>query len=336
MGVYSTNQARHLYVATGHVTGNIGNTAAVGTLSVGADAAKTHLYFEYKGHGGITRSDLIDVKNIMYAKAIRAKDMAYNPKAVIVELDNSVGIVGGQDYILRINFRQFAGMSDEDTYVKYGMVHATTGMSVSDFYKELATSLAKNFMRESTPLVNISLVDANDQYEPVLDKGVYTPAGTDTYKGVMIEEAEQPWVLGTLPQVPVYFDVFPTSIMVYGDEVIWGNVVDVAPNPQFAIHNGKKIADLEYFYMGERGDTYRGMGFPHTMQTKYVADASKAYDIIEIHYAYVGSNEASQKSEKDITIAILSSNSHGIANDIIGDINGIVPNLLQTLPQDSQ
>lgn len=33
-----------------------------------------------------------------------------------------------------------------------------------------------------------------------------------------------------------------------------------------------------------------------------MVDATKEYHVLDIHYAYVGSNEAVQKSEKDITI----------------------------------
>jgi hypothetical protein len=54
--------------------------------------------------------------------------------------------------------------------------------------------------------------------------------------------------------------------------------------------------------MGERGDVYRGVGFPNNFNTTYLVDPSKAYHTLDIHYAYVGSNEAVQKSEKDITI----------------------------------
>ena len=54
--------------------------------------------------------------------------------------------------------------------------------------------------------------------------------------------------------------------------------------------------------MGERGDIYRGVGFPNNIPTTYLVDPSKTYYTFDIHYAYVGSNEAVQKSEKTITI----------------------------------
>ena len=297
MSVFSTNQARQLYVATALKTPNVIASDAAGSIAVKTDKAKNHLYFEYMGQGGLTRSDLIDVKNVMYAKAVKADEMARELKAVTVTLNGNP--VGGQDYILKIVFRQFAGMSDEDIYTKFGMVHATSGMSASDFYKELALSLVKNFSRETTQLVKFTLTDSKDTAVPVT---ATTKAAslTGTYKALVIDEVEQDWVLGIKPQEPVYFDVLPGTVVVEGDEIVWGIVEDT--DPEGTVKNGKLIADLEYFCMGERGDIYRGNGWPNNIPTKYMVDASKEYHVLDIHYAYVGSNESVQKSEKDITI----------------------------------
>ena len=296
MGVFSTNQARHLYVATALKSPKVIASDAVGSIAVKADTAKNHLSFEYMGHGGLTRSDLIDIKNIMYVKATKADKMARELKAVTVTLNNAP--VVGQDYILKIAFRQFAGISDEYTYTKFGMVHATNGMSESDFYKELAISLVKNFSREATQLVQFALL-SGEEAVPVTNTTKASEL-TGTYKALVITEVEQDWVLGTKPQEAVHFDVAPGTVAVDGDEVIWGKVEDA--DSETSVKNGKAIADLEYFCMGERGDIYRGVGFPNNIPTKYMVDPSKEYHVLDIHYAYVGSNESAQKSEKDITI----------------------------------
>jgi predicted DNA-binding transcriptional regulator AlpA len=162
MSVFSTNQARHLYVATGLATDT---PTTLGNIFPKADTAKTHLYFEYMGQGGLTRSDLIDIKNIMYAKATKADKMARELKAVTVTLNGNP--VGGQDYILKIAFRQFTSPSDADIYTKFGMVHATSGMSASDFYKAMAISLFKNFSREEVQMVKFTLTDSEDEAVPV-------------------------------------------------------------------------------------------------------------------------------------------------------------------------
>lgn len=317
MAVFSVNQARHLYVAKEVKTPHVVSADAAGSIAVRTNKEKSHLYFEYKSADNLVRSDLIDVKNIMYAKATDAKDMQRELKAVTVTLDNTVNggsPVGGEDYILRIAFRQFVGMSDEDTYIKYGMVHAYNNMSASDFYKELAKSLVKNFSRELTPLVKFTLA-AGEEAVPV-DVNTKWDTLKGTYTALVIDEVEQPWVLGTMAQVPVYFDVYPTTITVDGDERIWGIVEDT--ESEGYVGNGKNIADLEYFCMGERGDIYRNIGWPNVITTTYLVDPSKEYYTLDIHYAYVGANESVQKSEKDITIV---SADKATINSIISAVN---------------
>lgn len=294
--VFSTNQARHFYVATA-ATGT-----AVGTLIAKATDDKSHVYFKYVGKGGETRSDLIEVKNIIYAKAKDASAMARPLKGYTVTLDSEVNEgapISGQDYILNISFTQFSSLGDESTYEKYGMVHATKGMTESDFYKTLAISLAKNFSRELTQLVKFTLEDTDGT-------GVEVTASTkaedltDTYVSLTIDEVEQDWVKGVKASVPVYFTVIPTTVTYEGDEVVWG-VVENAES-EVSVGNGKVIADMEYFYMGERGDIYRNLGWPNVVPTEYMVDPTLTYHTLDIHYAYVGSNESVQKSEKDITI----------------------------------
>lgn len=326
MATFSTNQVRQLYVAKALKTPHVLAGDAAGSIAVKNDTVKNHLYFEYKGADNLMRSDLIDIKNILYAKATDADDMAQELKAVTVTLDSNVNggaLVAGQNYILRIAFRQYVGMSDEDQYYKYGMVHAYTGMTASDFYKKLALSLAKNFSREVVPLVKFVLTNSDNKAVPV-DATTKEESLTETYTALVIDEVEQPWRLGIMEQVPVYFTVQPTTITVNGDERIWGTVEET--DPAGTIDNGKKIADLEYFCMGERGDIYRGVGFPHNIPTTYLVDPSVKYNVIDIHYAYVGSNESVQKSEKTITLVVpkvgaTNSVSNKLANDIITAIN---------------
>lgn len=326
MATFSTNQVRQLYVAKALKSSHVVVSDAAGSIAVKNDTAKNHLYFEYKGADNLMRSDLIDIKNILYAKAIDADDMAHELKAVTVTLDSNVNggaPVAGQDYILRIAFRQYVGMSEEDQYFKYGMVHAYAGMTASDFYKKLALSLVKNFSREVVPLVKFTLTNSSDTAVPV-DATTKESSLNETYKALVINEVEQPWRLGIMEQVPVYFTVQPTTITVNGDERIWGTVEDT--EPAGTIDNGKKIADLEYFCMGERGDIYRGIAFPHNIPTTYLVDPTIKYNVIDIHYAYVGSNEAVQKSEKTITLVVpkVGANnqaSNALANSIITAIN---------------
>lgn len=300
MATFSVNQVRQLYVATAFKTPHVLASDAAGSIAVKNDTAKSHLYFEYKGADNLMRSDLIDTKNILYAKATDATAMAHDLKSVTIALDSNVNggaPVAGQDYILRIAFKQYVGMSDEDQYFKYGMVHAYAGMDASEFYKVLAVSLAKNFSREVVPLIKIEIKTASATTEVTPTTKVADLKGT--YTGVVITEVEQPWRLGVMAQTPVYFTVQSVPVTVNGDERYWATLIESTSG---SIGNGKTIADLEYFCMGERGDMYRQVGWPHNIPTTYLVDPAKAYCVFDIHYAYVGSNESVQKSEKTITI----------------------------------
>ena len=300
MATFSVNQVRQLYVATAFKTPHVLASDATGSIAVKNDTAKSHLYFEYKGADNLMRSDLIDTKNILYAKATDATAMAHDLKLVTIALDSNVNggaPVAGQDYILRIAFKQYVGMSDEDQYFKYGMVHAYAGMDASEFYKVLAVSLAKNFSREVVPLIKIEIKTASATTEVTPTTKVADLTGT--YTGVVITEVEQPWRLGVMAQTPVYFTVQSVPVTVNGDERYWATLTESTSG---SIGNGKTIADLEYFCMGERGDMYRQVGWPNNIPTTYLVDPAKAYYVFDIHYAYVGSNESVQKSEKTITI----------------------------------
>ena len=290
MANFSVNQVRHLYAATSLGTADTTTKrmkeTSVGAIMVGGDTDT--IYFEYQGNGGRMRSDLIKVDSVVWARHTPAAKQARALKKVTVTLDENYLIesgdtkyvVPGQDYILRIVFRQFAGMSDEDTYIKYGLVHGVKNMTAENFYTKMKESLEKNFSRELTKLLTF----------------------TASAAGLVIEEVEQDWILGIKSQVPVYFEVIPTTITFDGDEVVWGKTKEEKSST--TIPNSKQLADLEYFCMGERGDIYRQVGWPNYIPTKYVLDGNDAngYDVLDIHYYYEGGGENPQKSEKDITI----------------------------------
>lgn len=289
MSVTSLRQNRQFYVANKLITGAtaLTNKGEIKVKSIG-DIEK-EVYFEVLGPDTVLKSDYIQVKNITAAKAIKAVDMETPMKKVLVTLDSSVNggaPVVGQDYILRINLRQFYGMSDQDQYFKDAAVRAVKGMTATQFYKAMEKALNLCFSRE---------VGANAKSNPYL-------AFSSSTSGLVIEEKPQSWHLGTEAQERVYFDVVPTTIYCDGADLIWGSVAEQTPATK--IGNGKKIADLEYFLLGERGDQYRKIGWPNDVETVGMVDPDKTYDVFEIHYAFTDTGVNSYKSEKDITIAV--------------------------------
>ena len=324
MAVFSINQVRQLYVAKALKKSTADLTTA-GDIMPKADTAKTTLYFQSMSPAGIVASDKIDIKNVISAKATASKDLAHKLVRYSVTLDANVADapVAGQNYILRLAFRQYIGLSEEDQYFKYGEVIARSGMTASDFYKKMAISLAKNLENktESTPLVNIYLnsAAADGTDVPVTATTKESDLNKNDYDKIIIEEAEQPWVLGMMPQAFIPFTPQFLTITVDGEDRLWG--VATVVTPKKTVSDGHLIADLEYFCMGARGDIYRGMGYPNIIKTTYLVDQSAVYDVLDIHYFYTGNNESVQKSEKTITLVAVDDGSHTAMNALIGAIN---------------
>ena len=325
MATFSINQVRQLYVAKTLKTNTAPLTTA-GDIVPKADTAKTTLYFQYMSPAGIVSSDKIDIANIMYAKATSSDALAHKLVRYSVTLDADVADapVAGQNYILRLAFRQYIGLSEEDQYFKYGEVIARSGMTASDFYKKMAISLAKNLENktESTPLVNIYLISAAAAAStdvPVTSATKESDLTANDYNQIIIEETEQPWVLGMMPQAFIPFTPQSLTITVDGEERLWAKAEVVTPKN--TVPDGHLMADLEYFCMGARGDIYRGMGYPNIIKTTYLVDPSAVYDVLDIHYFYTGSNESVQKSEKTITLIAVNDGSHTAMNALIDAIN---------------
>ena len=332
MAVYSTNQNRQLYVAAGveNSLASIQGAANLGKVFVGTDKDGCK-FITQNGYGGIVRSDLINPKSIMWATATGPKDTEIKLKAYALELKSTVNSgnpIVGQDYIVRINFRQMYGMSDEDIYQKYGAVHAKSAVK-GDFLKEMAYSLFKNFNRLYAPLLYVGLADGSNftliksasknasgtitfTYVPTAEVPASYNSGSGKYQAsaissptkLIIAEMSQvgEWSLGTKQYTPVYFEVIPTTVTdsTLG-EVEWGTVSEYTDYNE-VVGNGYNYADLEYFCMGERGDQYRNVGWPKSIPTKYFVNPANTYYSLDIHYAYQGTCEDIQKSEKTITI----------------------------------
>ena len=343
MNIFTANQVNQVYVLKSDSTvvanldasHQITKSNNLGSIGLGVTPDGKSIYFKHYGAGGVTRSDLIDIANIIDVKATPASKMARNLSSALVTLnsealDNSKP-VAGQDFVLRLQFQNPVGMSPDNQYWKFGVVHSTASMTASNFYLKLASSIAKNMSREAVQLVKVYVTYSTaSKTEITADSDVSnTTTFNQTYTGVLIEEVEQDWILGVKQQKPTVFTVNPTWVNAgtasAPNEVVWGdvvynngqkavggadpyNTVDTSNAPASAgeIVNSKLIADYEYFYMGERGDQYRMVGFPNYIPTTYLVDPTNAYgyDTVAIHFAYVGANHSVQKSEKDITILV--------------------------------
>lgn len=300
MATFSENQVRHLYVAKA-----LGSTNA-GDIAVTANSED--LYFKYISPDGLERTDLIPLANITQATAVRYDKGLRQLAKVQVALDSTVNggaPIPGQEYLLRIKFFEWGSLSMEDQYFKEGVVRAYSGMTATQFYTAMAASVNLGLARETIPLLTVTS-DAN---------------------GVYLQEIEQPWTLGTKESRPLLFVVgcdTITDTITTGSEYTWGVVTKPASGVYIA--NGKVTADMEYFYMGERGDQYRNVGFPDVWKTTYLVDPTLNYNFIEFDYFYQGNGVDVAKSQKHITLVVPAVGADiatkiALANSIISAIN---------------
>lgn len=305
MFIGSDNQFRNLYVMKTYKASESA-LAAVGDITLKVDTAKNSMYLVYKDTEDNLTSDIIDLKNLLYVKSTKAADMARKLNSQSVTLNEDP--ISGQDYVLNVEVRNFVALGDDSTHIKFGAVHAVKGMTKSDFYKAMALNLAKNFSREVSPILNVSLNKYNstgttNTKVAVLVNGkmqnLAALTSTETYTSIIIDEVEQPWRRGVAQVEPVNFNTTCGTVLVDGNDVIWGTVEKEEGDP---INNGKQIADMEWFYHGTRGDIYREATYPDNFDFKPLVDETKAYSTLDIHFAYVGPGVEVAKSERTITV----------------------------------
>lgn len=267
---FRTNQVLQFYV------NNDKNTVAL----VDKTADKGIFWFTNTQNGKVvSRTDVVEKDKVLYATYATAASMQIPTKKFTVAAPAEV--VAGQDYVVKVEFTNYQGMGDMDMTVKVGAAHATANTDAKKLMDEIAWTLEKNLKSEYAPLVTVTVDESNN---------------------LVIEEVLQDeWILGVTPNEGVNFRVYVAPIVVDGEEIFdWTTITK--DNGAEVIKNGRKMADLEYFAMGERGDQYRMVGWPNVIRTNYLIDPEKEYDAITIHYAFVDSNEGVQKSERDLMI----------------------------------
>lgn len=286
MAIFNVNQNRQFYVVKEVVSSE---PAKEGQIKLGKTADGKQIFFKHFGKGGLTRTDLIDVDKVCYAKLTERAAMQRKLKTATVTLSADVNEgepIAGQDYILRIQVNNYLAPGDANVLIKSAAVHATKGMTAAQFYEKMIKSLELNFSREPQPLLKFEASKSSD--------------GPSVTNGIIITEVgDQPWRLGVLSQEVVNFEAIPTTVRFDGEEVIWGKTK--YGESDTVVGNGKQVADLEYFCQAERGDMFRNMGWPNNIDVKYMVDPSKEYDMLDLHYFFSGDGVQVHKSEKDIT-----------------------------------
>lgn len=316
---FSQNQVQQLYVVN-KLSTTLSNPAAKGEAAFHAKDKEG--YVEYKGAKGTYRTDMVlgpQILSITVTSGKAKSQVRYLKQWTVKVSDNAIAAIG-QVCILRLSFRNWIGMSDFDTYTKDVAVKIVKGMTKEAFYTQLAKAIKQSFAREYDKVITATS-DANS----VIIKEV----GTD------LDE----WQRGVKSVSPINLTVSADTITVSdGVEETWvdttganANNIDTEASNEFGtkikaansattVGNAKAIADLEYFCAGNRGDMYRNIGWPNVIPTEYLitdTDNDTAYDIVNVHYYFVGAGVQSAKSEKDMTF-VCKHNTAITATDLSG------------------
>ena len=289
MAVYSVNQATHLYVLGAGPT----NVAGSG-------------YVRYSGLGANKDlvTDLIAKSKVLSVTNIPAIDLV--PKAQIAtvtisgtDADADSKIDGGT-YVMRVIIYNYFSESPSGSYIKHASAYVKNGVTAADLATELSKSLKLGLKRDIEPAFEVAVSGAAI---------TITPIATE-------------WVLGrkstTIPQISV--ELVPTNEL--DTEADWGTVTyaEGAPKAGKRKLEAEILADYEYFCLGERGDQYRGIGWPNNVETKGEVDhKTSGYYVVTVHYYEDLPNEAVQKSEKT---AVFVCTTKTVANTVSGHFGG--------------
>ena len=327
MATFSTNQVKQLYVAKA-VDASLDTIGDIKFFAAGDN----QIAAKYVGNDGKVRTDIIDLATLK-GKAVKASSMAeYLENAFIA----STSAVAGQDYILKVTLSEFGGMTPEDKGFILADYTAKTGDAAKDVLAGLAVALANNAAKAAyNKVINVYVTTAaNASTSLTLNSNLWAvEAGADvatvvaygSLTAIIVEAAEQPWSLGKNDGARVGIQISSDKILSSGVETSWATVTYNTARPSAQIKNSKKIADLEYFAFGERGDIYRGINWPNNFEFKGLVDpdAAYGYHAIELTFAYQGDAEDIQKSPKEMVIVAPAEGdtTYTVINAIAADIN---------------
>ena len=307
------NQVRQVYVVSSLKAQ--GTPSALGELAVKKEMAQ-YLYFQHYGHGGLTSSDRIAIpliRSITHTSAGVMQDILHTH---IITVGTIPEDFAGKTLRIKVLVHEFVGQGANDYTYRFGLYRVKAGDDAAAVAKGLAADL-----QGSLGLVKGADASNIDNYKEKFC--------TVTVNGAVItvSEVDQSvnWEMGRFPVSQSPVEVFVEGVTT-DDGVYDSTWATVTPNASaITVNNvGKKMADLEWFAHGFRGDKVRNVGYPYTLNTKYQVDpTNNNYACIDIHYAYQGKGISAQFSEKEITLIVPADNT-SILRAITGTVGDTV------------
>lgn len=338
---FPTNQVIQLYVIDGAASSIVPVTAVGG----GVQFVITH------NDGTVETTDVI--KNRLWERFLANTDDYVQTKAATLKVVDGKA-VAGQEYLISLEYRGKIGR--EDTYHKFFSVKATadmvsSGNATAAFYKTLAKNMILQQGVENEPLYKVyipSTSEGTTTYTPVDKTNV--DSATYTTEGLVVAEPLPYFKLGSFPESLMDITVGTSPIVVSNVEVNdWltdgigtGKKFGVVAGVSQTLNNSRKLADLELFAKGERGNSNALANWPDNIQPSLYIDSTTAhnatsstelangYTTYTVHYAYVGDNQSNQKSERDAIFCVKGASNPSTSNTVMNKIKSAVENASYT------
>ena len=305
----TSRQVRHYYVANKFEIADgftadkhLDTKGDLGEMKAFVNDSKNHLYFEYRGHGGVTRSDLIPISNIEYINLSKKEDLRIKLAGKKVIFPNTG--LGKDAFGVNVKVSGIKNLNESDPLQVIAHFEQNSGYveaAIADVALHLAKGVEKTlfnsveiFVSDSdseTTLGTLTKVEANSKLDTIV---ALTP------KAIVVKENKpEPWnEFNRVRRIMLEVDSFITK----GDgPKIVNAPLDYTQADNY-VGNGILVKDNEYFYLGVRGNLYPSCS-SYISASLGVADENQEYDVLDIHYSHIDSGNTSYKSEKDITIA---------------------------------
>lgn len=318
---FSTNQARHFYVA-GAIDANLDTKLdiALGSVETG------EMFFKYKDPDGlILRSDSFLPSRITELNKKGPSDVAGKLMAHTISVDTNIVALSslvGKTVSCKVSFK---GVYDDSSmpqmsFTAYVVGTASNTASASAFNKDLAMAIAKALPKpdKSFPLLKVF----SNGSEVTADTPASGVTGAST---VVLVETVQKYVRGKLSGDPVHFDVIMTTTIDGVDVSILSETVAAsAISGNTVVPANYKLADMEFFCMGERGDVMRGYAYPNDFNPTYAIDpfSNTQYYILTLNYFWAGTGTDVQKSPRVMHVVGPQAVINSLYNSIKAAIDG--------------
>lgn len=225
------------------------------------------------------------IENVEWAKFTKSTALKTKAKKMTVTFAGDVVI--GEDYAVKVSYPEVGGAGVESWTTKTAVVHAGKGATKATVVAELIAQLTKVLGVDE--VLNVAPVEGGF-------------AITANVANVKYERGIRPIAIPD-------FNVTVNQITDEGELTNWAILDENQQIPVESVDtglaSGYKLADMEYFAMGERGDEYRMAAYPNHIVTDYKIKEDQNYGVYNVHYSYKGYNTQSHKSEKDLVIAVL-------------------------------